>query len=131
MSTLQPTSPRSSGAPEADDIVVSVVIPCLNEEANIERCVTLALEVMAGHGIAGEVVVADNASEDRSAELATAAGARVIHEPRRGYGSAYMAGFDAARGKYIVMGDADLTYDFREIPRFVAHLDDGAELVMG
>ena len=63
--------------------------------------------------------MADNASEDRSAELAAAAGARVVHEPRRGYGSAYLAGFEAARGRYIVMADADLTYDFREIPRFV------------
>ncbi len=134
MSTLQP-SPPSLDRPrlDADDeeLVVSVVIPCLNEEANIERCVTTALAVMAEHGIPGEVVVADNASEDRSAELAAAAGARVIHEPRRGYGSAYLAGFAAARGRYIVMGDADLTYDFREIPRFVEHLDEGAELVMG
>jgi glycosyltransferase involved in cell wall biosynthesis len=77
------------------------------------------------------VVVADNASEDRSAELAAAAGAHVVHEPRRGYGSAYLAGFAAARGRYIVMGDADLTYDFREIPRFVEQLEEGAELVMG
>ncbi len=82
-------------------------------------------------GISGEVVVADNASEDRCAELAAAAGARVVHEPRRGYGSAYLAGFAAARGKYIVMGDADLTYDFNEIPRFVEQLDAGADLVMG
>jgi Glycosyl transferase family 2 len=76
-------------------------------------------------------VVADNDSDDRSAELAAAAGARVVHEPRRGYGSAYLAGFAAARGKYIVMGDADLTYDFNDIPRFVEELDAGAELVMG
>ena len=82
-------------------------------------------------GIPGEVVVADNDSDDRSAELASAAGARVVHEPRRGYGSAYLAGFAAARGEYIVMGDADLTYDFEEIPKFVAELDNGAELVMG
>ena len=75
---------------------------------------------MERHGIAGEVVVADNGSEDGSAELARAAGARVVHEPRRGYGSAYLAGFAAARGTYIVMADADLTYDFNEIPRFVA-----------
>jgi glycosyltransferase involved in cell wall biosynthesis len=114
-----------------DEITVSVVIPCLNEEGNIERCVRLAREVMDEAGIAGEVVVADNASEDRSAELATAAGARVVHEPRRGYGSAYLAGFAAARGRFIVMADADLTYDFREIPRFVERLDSGAELVMG
>jgi glycosyltransferase involved in cell wall biosynthesis len=86
---------------------------------------------MRDAGIPGEVVVADNASDDRSAELAVAAGARVVSEPRRGYGNAYLAGFSAARGRYIVMGDADLTYDFREIPRFVERLDDGAELVMG
>ncbi|MEI7626456.1 MAG: glycosyltransferase family 2 protein, partial [Actinomycetota bacterium] len=78
-----------------------------------------------------EVVVADNASDDRSAELAAAAGARVVSEPRRGYGSAYLAGFAAAEGTYIVMGDADLTYDFNEIPGFVERLEGGADLVMG
>jgi glycosyltransferase involved in cell wall biosynthesis len=132
MSTTQPTTPPLADAAIADEnIVVSVVIPCLNEEANIEHCVQRAREVMTEHGIHGEVVVADNASEDRSAELAAAAGARVVTEPRRGYGSAYLAGFAAARGRYIVMADADMTYDFGEIPRFVEHLDDGAELVMG
>lgn len=110
---------------------VSVVIPCLNEEEHIEECVTRATSALEDAGLLGEVIVADNASEDRSAERAAAAGARVIHEPRRGYGSAYLAGFAAARGEYIVMLDADLTYDFAEIPRFVAQLDDGAELVMG
>jgi glycosyltransferase involved in cell wall biosynthesis len=131
MSTLQPSPARFARDGEDDEILVSVVIPCLDEEANIERCVALALDVMAANEIAGEVVVADNASEDRSAELAAAAGARVIHEPRRGYGSAYLAGFGAARGRYIVMADADLTYDFAEIPRFVEHLEQGAEMVMG
>jgi glycosyltransferase involved in cell wall biosynthesis len=126
-STVARSAPPSPGhKPD-----VSVVIPCLNEEGNIEHCVRLALEVMSREGINGEVVVADNASEDRSAELATAAGARVVHEPRRGYGSAYMAGFAAAGGEYIVMADADLTYDFNEIPHFVAELEDGAQLVMG
>jgi glycosyltransferase involved in cell wall biosynthesis len=131
MSTLTPASDRFTRPTDEGEIVVSVVIPCLNEEDNIERCVKRALDVMAEHEIPGEVVVADNASEDRSAELAEAAGARVVSEPRRGYGSAYLAGFAAARGRYIVMADADLTYDFAEIPRFVEHLDDGAELVMG
>jgi glycosyltransferase involved in cell wall biosynthesis len=133
MSILEqtPASGRSADSATIDGLVVSVVIPCLNEEENIEACVTQALEAMLVAGIPGEVVVADNASTDRSAELAVAAGARVVHEPRRGYGSAYMAGFAAARGKYIVMGDADLTYDFNEIPRFVDELDKGAELVMG
>ncbi len=131
MSTLH-AGPNTLREPtEVDELVVSVVIPCLNEEENIERCVRTALEVLEESRIPGEVIVADNASEDRSAELATAAGARVIYEPRRGYGSAYLAGFAAARGRYIVMGDADLTYDFREIPKFVEHLDEGAELVMG
>jgi glycosyltransferase involved in cell wall biosynthesis len=134
MSTTDQQSTHAAGEPFAvaqDEILVSVVIPCLNEADNIERCVRLALEVMRREGIAGEVVVADNDSEDRSAELAAAAGAQVVHEPRRGYGSAYMAGFTVARGRYIVMGDADLTYDFNEIPRFLKELDDGAELVMG
>ncbi len=133
MSTLQHKPESGASAPHqvADELVVSVVIPCLNEEENIEACVAQALSAMQAAGISGEVVVADNASTDASAELAAAAGARVIYEPRRGYGSAYMAGFAAARGKYIVMGDADLTYDFNEIPRFVQELDKGAELVMG
>jgi len=132
VSTLQPISPSSAPAPlEPDEIVVSVVIPCLDEQENIEACVAAALAALHDSGIPGEVVVADNASEDRSAELARAAGARVVSEPRRGYGSAYLAGFAAARGRYIVMGDADQTYDFREIPRFVEKLEDGAELVMG
>ena len=132
MSAVTTTDPAagSTGLP-SEHPLVSVVIPCLNEEENIQECVTLALTTMREAGIDGEVVVADNASEDRSAELATAAGARVVSEPRRGYGSAYLAGFNAARGKYLVMADADLTYDFREIPRFVEHLDNGAELVMG
>jgi glycosyltransferase involved in cell wall biosynthesis len=111
--------------------LVSVVIPCLNEAANIERCVTEALAALAQGALDGEVIVVDNDSEDNSAQLAAAAGATVILERRRGYGSAYLAGFAAARGRYIVMADADLTYDFGEIPTFVAKLDDGAQLVMG
>jgi glycosyl transferase family 2 len=110
---------------------VSVVIPCLNESGNIAECVGRALAVLERYGIDGEVVVADNGSEDGSADLAKAAGARVVHESRRGYGSAYLAGFGAARGQYIVMADADLTYDFGEIPRFVEQLDEGAQMVIG
>ena len=110
---------------------MSVVIPCLNEAASIERCVFAAREALRGHGWEGEVIVADNGSDDGSAELASDAGAIVVFEPRRGYGSAYLAGFAAARGDYIVMADADLTYDFADIPRFVERLDEGAELVMG
>ena len=121
--------------PEADAQeevpVVSVVIPCLNEAENIEQCVEAARAAIAQMGIPGEVVVADNDSEDDSARLAEHAGARVVVERRRGYGSAYLAGFAASRGRYIVMADADLTYDFNEIPRFVAELEKGAEIVIG
>ena len=108
-----------------------MVIPCLNEADSIEECVRRALDTFSEHGIDGEVVVADNGSHDGSPELASSAGARVVHEARRGYGSAYLAGFAAARGTYVVMADADLTYDFREIPNFVRELDAGADLVMG
>jgi glycosyltransferase involved in cell wall biosynthesis len=114
-----------------EPVRVSVVIPCLNEADNIVRCVTLAREVLDENELSGEIIVVDNGSEDGSAELAERAGATVVREPRRGYGRAYLSGFEVARGDYILMIDADLTYDFREIPRFVKELDDGAELVMG
>lgn len=114
-----------------DEPTVSVVIPALNEAESIQACVRRSIETMEAHGIAGEVVVADNGSQDGTPEIARDAGARVIHEQRKGYGSAYLAGFAAARGKYIVMGDADETYDFGEIARFVEPLEDGADLVMG
>jgi glycosyltransferase involved in cell wall biosynthesis len=107
------------------------VIPCLNEAQNIEYCVQAAHRVLDENGLRGEVIVSDNGSDDDSASLARRAGATVVEEPRRGYGSAYLAGFAAASGDYIVMIDADLTYDFNEIPAFVAALDQGGELVMG
>ena len=110
---------------------VSVVIPCLNEEQNIERCVESALAALQRSRFDGEVIVVDNDSEDLSAKLAAEAGASVVHEPRRGYGSAYLAGLAQARGEFVVMADADLTYDFNDIPRFVQSLQDGAELVIG
>jgi glycosyltransferase involved in cell wall biosynthesis len=130
MSTIeqQSTEPTPGGG---DSLTVSVVIPCLNEAENIEQCVSSALGVLQERGIRGEVIVSDNDSEDESPRLAAAAGAIVVHEPERGYGSAYMAGFAVARGRYIVMADADLTYDFEEIPRFLAELEDGADMVIG
>jgi glycosyltransferase involved in cell wall biosynthesis len=132
MSTVVETQPPVPA--DADDHgspVVSVVIPCLNEAENIERCVAAALSALNGMGVPGEVIVADNGSEDDSARLALQAGARVVVERRRGYGSAYLAGFAASTGRYIVMADADLTYDFNDIPRFVAALEEGAEMVIG
>jgi len=123
------SSPGEAG-PEPE-LTVSVVIPCLNEAENVERCVSRARSALTDNGLDGEVIVVDNASTDASADLAAAAGARVIRERRRGYGNAYLAGFAAARGRYIVMADADLTYDFEDIPRFLERLESGAALVMG
>jgi glycosyltransferase involved in cell wall biosynthesis len=132
MSTVVQTKPPAQADVEDRSApLVSVVIPCLNEAENIELCVKAALAALRVMGVPGEVVVADNDSEDDSARLAERAGARVIVERRRGYGSAYLAGFAASRGRYIVMADADLTYDFNEIPRFVAELENGAEMVIG
>jgi glycosyltransferase involved in cell wall biosynthesis len=131
MSTFQQTRPPVLAHEERAETVVSVVIPCLNEAENIEACVRSARDVLQRMGIEGEVVVADNGSSDDSARLAQAAGARVVLETRRGYGSAYLAGFAASRGRYIVMADADLTYDFDDIPRFVAALEEGAEMAIG
>lgn len=113
------------------ELLVSVVLPCLNEADSIALCVQKARTAMEAAGISGEVVVADNGSTDGSRDLAREAGARVVVEPRKGYGSAYLAGFAAARGRYIVMGDSDNTYDFTEIRRFLEPLEEGADLVMG
>lgn len=121
----------ASAQTEATEPLVSVVIPCLNEAESIEACVRAARRVLTESGISGEVIVADNDSEDGSGALAEAAGATVVREPRRGYGSAYLAGFAAARGKYLITADADQTYDFAEIPRFVSQLEDGADMVIG
>jgi glycosyltransferase involved in cell wall biosynthesis len=132
MSTVvQTKSPVPTDAEDRSAPLVSVVIPCLNEAQNIEACVTAALQALKRMGVQGEVVVADNNSEDDSARLAGQAGAHVVVERRRGYGSAYLAGFAASKGRYIVMADADLTYDFNDIPRFVAALEEGAEMVIG
>ena len=132
MSTTGQTTTPPSEAPASERAVrVSVVIPCLNEAENIAECVTRARDALAEAGVAGEVLVVDNASTDGSGDIASRAGAEVVLESRRGYGSAYRAGFAVARGDYIVMADADLTYDFHDIPRFLSELDAGADLVMG
>ncbi len=110
---------------------LSIVIPCLDEAETIEECVRRAQHALDANGIAGEVIVVDNGSQDGSGRLADTAGAHVVHEPERGYGSAYLAGLAAARGEYILMADADLTYDFAEAPHFVAELERGADMVIG
>jgi glycosyltransferase involved in cell wall biosynthesis len=110
---------------------ISVVIPCLNEETTVGVCARKAREALRAMGAHGEVIVVDNGSTDRSAEVAAAEGARVIPETRRGYGQAYLTGFAAARGKYLVIGDADDTYDFGDLAGFVQPLREGADMVMG
>jgi glycosyltransferase involved in cell wall biosynthesis len=122
---------RGADQSSAESCRVSIVIPCLDEAETIADCVTTARRVLAESGLAGEVIVVDNGSTDGSGELARRAGALVVDEPRRGYGSAYLAGLAVARGDNIVMLDADLTYDFREIPRFVHELERGAHVVIG
>ena len=112
-------------------VEISVVIPCLDEEAAVGAVVDQALAGIAATGRSGEVIVVDNGSSDRSAEIAAAHGATVVSEPRRGYGSAYLAGLAHARGRYIVMGDADETYPLHELSRFVEALDAGDDLVVG
>jgi glycosyltransferase involved in cell wall biosynthesis len=106
-------------------------MPCLNEEQTIGPSVSKALEGIRRTGLPGEVIVSDNGSTDRSVEIAEELGARVIHQPLRGYGNAYRAGFEAARGKYIVMGDSDDTYDFTEIKQLIDKLREGNEYVLG
>ena len=115
-----------SPAPE-----ITVVIPCLNEEEAVGKVVDQALEGIRRSGRSGEVLVVDNGSTDRSAEVAAAHGARVVTERRRGYGSAYLTGLEEARGEYIVMGDADETYPMQDLGPFVERLAEGDDLVMG
>ncbi len=112
-------------------IEVSVVMPCLNEADTVGQCVSLAIQTLATHGISGEVVVADNGSNDGSQAIASARGARVVDVPDKGYGNALMGGIAAARGRLIVMGDADDSYDFGDTHKFVERLREGCELVQG
>lgn len=110
---------------------VSVIMPCLNEADTLETCLGKARRAISEHGLAGEIVVADNGSTDGSPGIAARFGARVVHVEKKGYGNALMAGIDAARGRYVVMGDADDSYDFLEVPRFVEKLREGFDLVQG
>jgi glycosyltransferase involved in cell wall biosynthesis len=112
-------------------VEVSVVMPCLNEADTLRVCIEKAQEAMRASGIIGEVIVADNGSTDDSPLIALTTGARLVQVKDRGYGNALMGGIAAARGKFIIMGDADDSYDFREIPRFVEKLRAGADLVQG
>jgi glycosyltransferase involved in cell wall biosynthesis len=129
MRTAPQTSPSADPSPL--DLEVSVVIPCLNEADTLESCIEKAQAALAEHRVRGEIIVADNGSIDDSRAIAGRLGARVIEVAAKGYGHALMGGIAAARGKFIIMGDADDSYDFREIPSFLAPLRNGADLVQG
>jgi glycosyltransferase involved in cell wall biosynthesis len=114
-----------------DDVELTILMPCLNEAATVAACVDAAQVALRELGVPGEVVVADNGSTDGSRDLAAAHGARVVPVAERGYGAALLAGIEAARGRYIVMADADLSYDFTEAGRYLDKLREGYDLVMG
>ncbi len=104
------------------EIIVTILMPCLNEEETIAGCINKAKTALNELGICGEILVADNGSTDRSVEIARGLGARVVIESRKGYGSAYRRGFQEAKGKYIVMADADDTYDLSKAKDFIMPL---------
>ncbi len=111
--------------------LVSVVMPCLNEEEAIGACIEKIQRTFHQAGVMGEIIVSDNGSTDRSVEIAERMGAQVVHQPLRGYGNAYIKGFSAAKGHYFIMGDADDTYDFTLIPAFLEKLQQGYDFVTG
>lgn len=113
------------------DATVSIVLPCLNEAGSVARVIAEAQQAIRDARVRGEVIVVDNGSTDGSGEAAAQAGARVVREPRRGYGAAYLAGFGAAEGDYVVMADADGSYDLGAMPAFLERLRAGDELVVG
>ncbi|MBR1090697.1 glycosyltransferase family 2 protein [Bradyrhizobium manausense] len=113
------------------ELELTILMPCLNEAETLATCVAKAQSFLVRAGVAGEVLIADNGSTDGSQDIATAGGARVFDVPVRGYGAALRAGIDAARGRYIVMGDADDSYDFERIDAFLERLRAGDDLVMG
>jgi glycosyltransferase involved in cell wall biosynthesis len=114
-----------------DEFEVSVVMPCLNEEATVGTCIRKAKETMENANIQGEIVISDNGSTDRSVEISESLGARVVHQPEKGYGNAYIKGLSEAKGRYIVMADSDDSYDLTDLERFIQPLRQGYDIVMG
>jgi len=110
---------------------LTILMPCLNEAETLAICIRQAAQAIRDADLSGEVLVADNGSTDGSQDIARAEGARVVNVPTRGYGAALIAGIEAARGKYIMMADADASYHFEHLPRFLPPLDQGYDLVMG
>lgn len=130
MTVRQTTTAKSASS--SHHPLVSVVMPCLNEEEAIATCIEKIQATFDRAGIDGEIVVCDNGSTDRTVEIAESMGVRVVHQPLRGYGNAYIMGFSRARGQYLIMGDADDTYDFTLIPNFLECLQNkGYDFVTG
>lgn len=117
--------------PETSEVEITVLMPCLNEAETIAACIEDALSAFATARVVGEVLIADNGSSDGSQKIAEDMGARVLSVCEKGYGSALIGGINSAKGKYVLMGDADQSYDFKELPKFLERLRQGAELVMG
>jgi hypothetical protein len=131
LSAVQSRSPPLAQAGGGRSIELTILMPCLNEAETIAVCVTKALGYLGRADVAGEVVVADNGSDDGSQALAEAAGARVVAVPERGYGAALLGGIRVARGRFVIMGDGDDSYDFEHLDGMLDHLRAGADLVMG
>jgi glycosyltransferase involved in cell wall biosynthesis len=128
---LPPRQFKRSSALATEALELSIVMPCLNEAETLALCVRAAKAFLSDHNIAGEVIVADNGSTDGSQQIANALGARLVHVSARGYGAALRGGIEAAKGRFVALGDADDSYDFGSLMPFVAQLREGAELVMG
>ena len=131
MTPIEMYAPAVMDASAASACELSIIMPCLDEAETIGACITKAQGYLARRGIAGEIVIADNGSTDGSQAIAGRLGARVVSVPTRGYGAALQAGIANARGRYVIMGDSDDSYDFSELDVFVAKLREGFELVMG
>lgn len=130
LASYDPISREETVTPP-EQMEVSVVMPCLNEADTLATCIKKATHAMQENGIHGEIIIADNGSTDGSVEIAKEHGARVVHVQERGYGAALMGGIEAARGRFVIMGDADDSYDFGEIPKFVEKLRAGYDLAQG
>src|SRR3954464_7236391 len=127
----EPADRSTQPSESSDHVELSVVMPCLNERDTLETCIRKAQRAIGAASITGEIVVADNGSIDGSQDIARVCGARVIHVAARGYGNALRAGIAASRGTYVLMGDADDSYDFGEIPQFYDKLREGFDIVQG
>lgn len=126
--TIDNNRPRQ---PSQTGLELSIVMPCLNESETLQLCIEKARQALLDHNIEGEIIIADNGSTDGSQEIAGRLNVRLVKVEKKGYGNALMGGIEAARGKYIVMGDADASYDFSHIPRFLEKLRQGSDIVLG